>query len=152
MHLVVVGDGPEGNRLRRVASESSGTGKVSFVTGVTTEQLPAFYAHARCFVFPDLEDFGITPLESTACGRPVVAFQAGGALDTIVEALNGIYFPEQRVDALAEALNDPRLDQVWDAEAMVCHAEYFSRENFRDRMTTSLTRAIAQGHDGAQDD
>ncbi len=147
-HLVVVGRGPEAARLRRLASETDGPGRVSFAAAVATADLPAYYAHARCFVFPGLEDFGITPLESTACGRPVVAYRAGGALDTIVAGLNGIFFEEQSIAALGEALADERLDRSWDTAAMVRHAESFSRENFRAQVTERLVAAIGRHRSG----
>ncbi len=71
--------------------------------------------------------------------NPVVAYRAGGALDTIQEDLNGVFCESQTVDAVAAALADPRLDRGWDAAAMQAHAETFGRERFRSR----LTRAIA---------
>ncbi len=64
---------------------------------VADADLPRWYGHCRSFVFPGLEDFGITPLEATAAGRPVVAYRAGGALDTVREGLNGVFFAEQTV-------------------------------------------------------
>ncbi len=139
--LVVVGRGAEAARLRRLAAEAPGRGEVTFHADVATRDLPAFYAHARSFVFPGLEDFGITPLEATACGTPVVAYQAGGALDTVVEGLNGVFFADQTEAALAAALADPRLDDAWDREAMRRHAAAFSRERFRTRMTEVLGAA-----------
>ncbi len=139
--LVVVGRGAEGARLRRLAAEAPGRGEVSFHADVATRDLPAFYAHARCLVFPGLEDFGITPLEATACGTPVVAFRAGGVLDTVVEGLNGVFFAPQTEDALAAALADSRLEGVWDREAMRRHAATFGRDRFRARMTEVLVAA-----------
>jgi glycosyltransferase involved in cell wall biosynthesis len=140
-HLVVVGKGPEGPRLQRLAAETRGPGQVSFAGAVPTSELPGYYAHCRAFLFPALEDFGITPLEATACGRPVVAYQAGGALDTVVEGLNGIFFPAQTTEALGEALADPRLDGPWDTESMAAHAMKFGRERFRHEVKTQLARA-----------
>jgi glycosyltransferase involved in cell wall biosynthesis len=110
-------------------------------------ELPALYGHCRAFVFPGLEDFGITPLEATAAGRPVVAYRAGGALDTVREGLNGIFFTEQNPDCLAEALQDPRLDGAWDAGAMAAHAEGFGRERYRRELRESLAEAWRQHRD-----
>lgn len=139
--LVVVGRGAEGARLRRLAAEAPGTGEVTFHADVATADLPAYYAHARSFVFPGLEDFGITPLEATACGTPVVAFRAGGVLDTVVEGLNGLFFPAQTEEALVAALTDPRLDGSWDRDAMRRHAATFGRERFREQVTAVLAAA-----------
>jgi glycosyltransferase involved in cell wall biosynthesis len=139
--LVVVGRGAEGARLRRLAAEAPGRGEVTFHADVATGDLAAYYAHARCFVFPGLEDFGITPLEATACGTPVVAYRAGGVLDTVSEGLNGIFFTAQTEDALAVALADPRLEDAWDRDAMRRHAATFGRDRFRARLTDVLAAA-----------
>ncbi len=140
-HLVVVGKGPEKERLAALAESAPGEGRVTFAGALPDADLPAHYAHCRAFLFPGLEDFGITPLEATACGRPVVALRAGGTLDTVVEGLNGVFFDEIDEDALAAALTDPRLDGEWDAEAMAAHAARFSRDRYRAEMESVLTAA-----------
>ena len=139
--LVVAGKGPELARLQRLAEEAPGKGEVRFLGAVDDDILPALYGHCRSFVFPGLEDFGITPLEATAAGRPVVAYRAGGVLDTVVADLNGVFCREQTVDALAAALADPRLDGEWNTEAMVAHAATFERETFRANLTDALGEA-----------
>jgi glycosyltransferase involved in cell wall biosynthesis len=146
--LVVAGDGPERGRLERLASEARGSGRVVFAGPVGDAELPAYYGHCRSFVFPGLEDFGITPLEATAAGRPVVAYGAGGALDTVRPGLNGIFCPEQTTAAFAAALADPALDGPWDEEAMVAHARTFSRDRYRAEMSTVLAAAWRE-HAGA---
>ncbi len=140
-NLVVAGSGPERTRLETLAAGASGPGRVHFLGAVSDEDLPAWYGHCRCFVFPGLEDFGITPLEATAAGRPVVAFRAGGALDTLREGLNGVFFDEQSAAAVAEALADPALDGVWDEAAMVAHARKFATARFRENLLGALAEA-----------
>ena len=139
--LVVAGTGPERARLEALAGRSAGPGRVHFAGAVADQDLPAYYGHCRCFVFPGLEDFGITPLEATAAGRPVVAYRAGGVLDTVREGLNGVFFAEQSAAALAAALDDQRLDGAWDRAAMVAHAETFGRERFREDLQSALAAA-----------
>jgi glycosyltransferase involved in cell wall biosynthesis len=129
-HLVVAGRGGEREALEALAARASGPGRVTFLGPVADADVPGLYVHARCFVFPGLEDFGITPLEATAAGTPVVAYGAGGALDTVREGLNGIFFAEQTVVAVADALQDRRLDGPWDREAMRAHAARFGRDRF----------------------
>lgn len=136
--LVVIGKGPELARLQALAAGHSGPGRVIFAGAVGDSELPAYYGHCRSFVFPGLEDFGITPLEATAAGRPVVAYGRGGVLDTVVEGLNGILFQEQNAEALAAALADPRLDGPWDHSAMLAHARVFSRQRYRRELGESL--------------
>ena len=144
--LVVAGNGPEAGRLRELAAATPGPGRVLFAGAVSDAELPALYAHCRAFVFPGLEDFGITPLEATAAGRPVVAYRAGGALDTIREGLNGVFCEAQTVDAVAAALADARLDGPWDRRAMQRHAAGFSREVFRDRLQRAVAGAWQRHH------
>jgi glycosyltransferase involved in cell wall biosynthesis len=139
--LVVAGKGPELARLRRLAVDWPGRGEVRFLGAVDDADLPALYGHCRAFVFPGLEDFGITPLEATAAGRPVVAYGAGGVLDTVVEGLNGVFCAEQSVEALAAALEDPRLAGPWDQGSMIAHAEAFGRERFREELASALAAA-----------
>jgi len=140
-HLVVAGRGGEAARLRRLAVETAGPGRITFLGAVDDPTVTALFAHARSFVFPGLEDFGITPLEATAAGTPVVAYRAGGALDTVREGLNGIFFAEQGVEALAAALQDPRLDGSWDREAMRRHAAGFGRDRFAGQVAAHLAAA-----------
>ncbi len=142
--LVVVGKGPELSRLEEIAKSSPGKGRIFFAGPVSDEDLPAYYGHCRCFVFPGLEDFGITPLEATAAGRPVVAFGEGGVLDTITEGLNGFFFQEQSVEALAEALSDTRLAGPWNKAAMSAHVASFGRERYRREMIAEIQRALEQ--------
>jgi len=140
-HLVVAGQGGERAALERLAAATAGPGRVTFLGAVSDDQVPGLYAHARSFVFPGLEDFGITPLEATASGTPVVAYRAGGALDTVREGLNGVFFAEQTPAALAAALADPRLDGPWDRAAMLHHAHGFGRERFARQLDAFLAAA-----------
>jgi len=138
--LVIVGRGPELARLQALAAGNRGPGRVIFAGSVSDPDLPAYYGHCRSFVFPGVEDFGITPLEATAAGRPVVALAEGGVRDTVVEGLNGVFFGEQSVAALGEALADPRLDGPWDHEAMVAHAQAFNRLRYRRELQENLAK------------
>lgn len=97
--LVVVGDGPEGPRLRSEAGA-----QVRFAGRITQEELWRLYARCRALIFPSLEDYGLAPLEAQAAGRPVIAYGAGGVLETVIDGISGIFFHRQDVDALAEAI------------------------------------------------
>ena len=83
--LVVAGDGPERKRLESIAGPT-----VSFVGRVDNAALPALYAGCKAFLFPGEEDFGITPLEAMAAGRPVIAYGRGGVLDSVADGETGI--------------------------------------------------------------
>jgi glycosyltransferase involved in cell wall biosynthesis len=140
--LVVAGGGPETARLKELAAGAQGGGRVHFLGRVDDADLPRWYGHCRSFVFPGLEDFGITPLEATAAGRPVVAYRAGGVLDTVREGLNGVFVEAQEAEAFASALDDPRLDAGWDEAAMVEHAASFGRDRFRADLEDALIEAL----------
>lgn len=97
--LKVIGEGPEIERLRAMAGPN-----VEFLGSVTDEQLRRAYAHCRAFLFTPEEDYGLTPLEAQASGRPVIAYGAGGALETVVEGVTGHFFHQQTAAALAGAV------------------------------------------------
>ena len=90
-------------------------------------------------IFPGLEDFGITPLEANACGRPVIAFKGGGALDTIVPGLNGMFFEEQTVDSLSEVLLSFSRKR-WNAGRIQALASQFSEQRFMEEMYSLVQR------------
>jgi glycosyltransferase involved in cell wall biosynthesis len=91
------------------------------------------FARCRAFVFPGEEDFGITPLEAMAAGRPVIAYAAGGVLDSVVDGVTGRFFYEQSAAALAVAVAMSRGDQ-YDSLAIRRHAEGFGWPVFLARM------------------
>ena len=105
--------------------------KVRFLGGLSDEALGEFYRKARAFVFPGLEDFGITPLEAMYNGRPVIAYGRGGLLDTVVPE-TGIFFPEQTVESLKGAVleMEGRLGE-FKPEAARARANLFTRDVFR---------------------
>jgi glycosyltransferase involved in cell wall biosynthesis len=97
--LTVVGDGPMAGALRRMAGPT-----VTIVPRLDFAALRRQYARCQGFVFTAEEDFGITAVEVMASGRPVLAFGKGGALDTVVERQTGLFFAEQTVDCLVDAV------------------------------------------------
>jgi glycosyltransferase involved in cell wall biosynthesis len=97
--LIIAGDG-----LERPALEKLAGGNITFAGKVSSAELNRLYARCRALVFPSNEDFGIVPVEAQASGRPVIAYRAGGALETVVESETGIFFPEQTAESLCEAV------------------------------------------------
>lgn len=107
--LVIVGNGPEMNRLRRLANQSAdvvsrSNAGVVFLGLVSDHKLPELYARCQAVVFPQEEDFGLVPLEAMASGRPVIAYRAGGALETVIDGQTGVFFDEQSEIDLALAV------------------------------------------------
>jgi len=106
--LKIAGNGPEVGRLKRMAKDN-----IEFLGYVKDEQLRELYAKCKAFVFPQIEDFGIAPVEAMASGRPVIAYGEGGALETIKDGISGIFFKTQTAEALIRAVqkfNERRFD------------------------------------------
>lgn len=107
---------------------------------VPDQALPELYRGARALVFPGIEDFGITPLEAQACGRPVVAFAGGGALETITRE-TGLFFSEQTVEALVAALRDfERFEATFEPHAARAQASRFTKARFQQGLLEELGR------------
>jgi glycosyltransferase involved in cell wall biosynthesis len=87
---------------------------------------------ARCFLFASEEDFGIAPLEAQACGTPVVAFGKGGARDTVVDGVTGLYFWHQTPQAICDAIEKfESVENSFDPDRIRAHAMHFSTESFK---------------------
>jgi glycosyltransferase involved in cell wall biosynthesis len=125
--LVVVGDGPERARLARLAGPN-----VELRGRVDDDELWRLYAACRAVVHPALDDFGIVPVEALAAGRPVVAFAAGGALDSVRDGETGVLFAEPTPEALGAALD--RLESLtFEPARLRAAAERFDRTAFEGR-------------------
>jgi glycosyltransferase involved in cell wall biosynthesis len=131
--LRIVGDGPDRYRLQRMAGPS-----VHFLGRLSDHEVADQLAGCRALIWPGEEDFGLAPLEAQASGRPVIALQAGGALETIKGGETGIFFPEPTVDSLVSALN--AFTDDFDPVALRRHAITFDRGAFQERMYALLSR------------
>lgn len=122
--LKVGGRGRDMDRLRAMAGPT-----VEFLGYVPDEALPALMAGCKAFLFPGLEDFGITPLQAQAAGRPVIAYGGGGALDTVIPGKSGELFDEMTVDSLAAIM--AKFDAgAYNPTAMRAHAARFDKAIF----------------------
>jgi glycosyltransferase involved in cell wall biosynthesis len=126
--LKIFGDGRDRAALEAIAGPT-----IEFLGYVGEPRRRELFARCRAFLFPGEEDFGITPLEAMAAGRPVIAYAGGGALETMVEGKTGRFFHEPTVAALAAAVGMSRGD-TYDPEAIRRHAEGFGPEVFLERM------------------
>lgn len=126
--LRVVGDGPLYRELKRAAGPT-----VEFLGHLADDEVRAEYARCRALLFPGFEDFGLTPLEAMACGRPVIAYGRGGALETVVPGVTGAFFMAQTAGSLADAIE--RFEaQSFAPEAIRRHAASYGEEAFAARM------------------
>jgi glycosyltransferase involved in cell wall biosynthesis len=126
--LVVVGDGPDGVRLRRIAGSN-----VIFTGTVDDAELRWLYANAVMLVAASYEDYGLTPLEAASFGKPTAALRYGGFLDTVDEGVTGAFFDEPAVRPAADCIAFA-LACHWDASALARHAERYSEARFVGRL------------------
>jgi glycosyltransferase involved in cell wall biosynthesis len=112
-----------------------------------TGRLPAtevtkLMANCKAFIFPGYEDFGITPVEAQAAGRPVIAFAAGGALDTVIANETGLFFQQQTVDSLVDAIES--LEKMhFDPQKIRQNAERFGTERFKTALRAWIQQAVS---------
>lgn len=133
--LKIAGSGQDEERLKRLAGPT-----VEFLGRVRDEALPQLYAHAKALLFPQEEDAGIVLLEAQACGTPVIAYGAGGALDLTHENVSSILFPEQTSASLLGAIAhfDAR---EWNRGAIRERVQECTRANFERRIQDIVTDA-----------
>nr|WP_237702490.1 glycosyltransferase [Opitutus terrae] len=136
-NLVVVGEGSELDRLKRIAGPT-----VEFLGRQPFAVVKNFMECCRAFLYPQVEDFGITAVEAQAAGRPVIAYRKGGALETVIEGSTGLFFEEQTPKALADAICrfESEFEGRYDPRRCRANAERFRPERFRTEIKTLLTR------------
>ena len=135
--LVVAGEGEETARLRAMAGPS-----VSFVGRVNDAEAARLYGTSRALIFPGEEDFGMVPVEAQATGCPVVAYGRGGALETVRDGETGLFFAEQTVEALCEALDRFESGPGFAPDVLRAQAERFGEERFRAEMEHEIETAL----------
>jgi glycosyltransferase involved in cell wall biosynthesis len=135
--LTIVGDGPERARLEALADHH-----ITFLGWRTNEEIRTLYRSAIAAILPGEEDFGIVPVESQACGRPVVALGRGGVLDTVIDGETGVLFRDDTEASLADALRRAAA-LSWDPARIRRHAERFSRERFAREIMTIVDEVMA---------
>jgi glycosyltransferase involved in cell wall biosynthesis len=130
--LVIIGDGPDRQRLEKIAGPET-----EFRGRQTDSQVNHYASRCRALLFTGEEDFGMVPLEVNAAGRPVIAFRGGGAMETVVEGVTGLFFKQPTSLALVAAIEDFE-SRSWDQHALRRHAEKFDRSVFTFRVLQFL--------------
>lgn len=126
--LKVVGGGRDMERLKDIAGPT-----VEILGRVSDEERLTLLRECRALLFPGMEDFGLVPVEAMACGKPVIAYAGGGALDTVRVGVSGVFFNEQTPESLADAIMD--FDPArFDPQAIRKHAELFDVNVFKEQM------------------
>lgn len=126
--LVVIGSGRYLASLKRQAGPT-----VRFLGRLSDAEVLHYLTHCRAFIFPGEEDFGITPLEAQASGRPVIAFGAGGALSSVSEGVTGTFFYERTVESLEKVLASFD-ERKYDPQTIHNHALEFDTSRFERRI------------------
>ncbi len=136
--LKIVGVGSDTEKLKAIAKEN-----IEFLGWRSDDEILSLYRNCNKLIFPGEEDYGIVPLEAMACGKPVVAFGQGGATETVLDKVSGLFFEEQSVDSLIEAIE--RCDKTdWDHAAIRRRAEQFDVRQFLEGMAKALIALTAQ--------
>jgi glycosyltransferase involved in cell wall biosynthesis len=140
--LIVVGKGSKEQELKAIAKSN-----ITFKNGLSANELSKLYAECKGLVFPQVEDYGITPLEAAASGRPVIAFGKGGVLETMIPYKNNasvataLFFDEQTPESLIEAIH--KFNSLeFDSKFIRTHAEKFRSEVFIDQIKTYIFKKI----------
>jgi len=137
--LVIIGSGRDENRLKRLAGPS-----IRFTGRLSDEEVLHYYAHCRALILPGEEDFGITPLEAQASGRPVIAYAAGGALASVIDNVTGTFFHKQTLESLVEVLASFD-EQKYDPQTIYNHALEFDQPRFHRRVLQFIEAKMSEG-------
>ena len=140
--LVIIGGGQDEERLKKLAGPH-----VQFLGPRSNEEITDWYSRCRALIFPGVEDFGITPLEAMAAGAPVIAFNAGGARETVTAA-SGILFSAQTVESLKQAVMKlERGDVVILEKDCRARAALYSKTRFQAEFRDAVRRVFDKPKD-----
>jgi glycosyltransferase involved in cell wall biosynthesis len=139
LSLIIVGDGPDRARLEALAGPT-----ITFAGRASDAEVNDYASRCRALIFPGEEDFGMTPLEVNAAGRPVIAYKGGGAAETITEGLNGIFFDDPSVESLQNAIT--RFQHfTWDSQRIRERAMEFDIATFQQRILEFVASKLPHG-------
>lgn len=134
--LIIIGTGSDETRLRKISHNN-----IEFLGWQSDDAVHEYMRNAKGLIFTGEEDFGLTPVESMACGRPVVALKRGGALETIIENKTGVFFEEETPESLNKAINTLESNYIKFTPANCRHqAEVFSAQVFKNQIVDTVDR------------
>lgn len=135
--LKIIGGGAELGRLRKLAGPT-----VEVLGWQPRSKIRDYLAHCRGFVLTAKEDFGIAPVEAMAAGQPVVAYGAGGALETVIEGVTGVFFDEQTPESLIKGVQRLEAWMPFDKDRIRSHACQYDRSVFLERMRSYIDACL----------
>ena len=133
--LVILGEGPDYKKIKAITGKN-----IEFVGYQEGDKLSEYMQKAKAFVFAAEEDFGIMVVEALSSGTPVIAFNKGGATETIKNNVNGILFNEQSVESIMQAINDfEKIENSFDSISLSDYAKQFDRKIFEEKLNKFIT-------------
>lgn len=136
--LVIIGDGPARGALETLAGEN-----IDFLGFRSDKEVAEYLENCQALIFPGEEDFGITPIEAMACGKPVLAYRKGGLLESVVEGETGEFFDEHTVPSMEDALGRLLLNyKFYDHKKIRKHAEKFSEDRFKKEFEKFVAKSM----------
>jgi len=136
--LIVIGNGPQERELKRLSGPT-----IRFTGRIPDSEIRDYYRDCRALLFPGFEDFGMTPVESQACGRPVVAYGRGGVLDSVIPGKTGVFFKRQTTDSLMDGIKQLE-EHDWSSKDIRSHAQNFSRDSFLTKLKGFIIESLRQ--------
>jgi len=131
LRLKIAGTGPYLNTLKNLVK----TRKIEFLGRISDTELKEIYSRCRAYIFPGKEDFGISPVEAQASGRPVIAFADGGALETVVDGVTGVFFKENSQESLMRTIQDfLNIEDKFNSNEIVKNALRFDKGIFKEKI------------------
>jgi glycosyltransferase involved in cell wall biosynthesis len=134
--LVVIGDGEQRDYLKSIAGKT-----IEFTGRIPDEEVRDYLQRCKAMIFSAEEDFGIVPVEAQACGRPVIAYGKGGALETVKSGVTGVHFNNQTVPSLKKAIVD--FEKIeFNQKDILNHAKYFSKDRFKEEIKNQVMKSM----------
>ena len=134
--LKIIGSGQQEAELKEMASSN-----IEFLGNLSREEVIQYFSKARALIFPGVEDFGITPLEAMASGTPVVAYKAGGVLETLTDRTS-VFFTEPTEESLLKAVQECE-EKTFQRGELFARAEQFSKKVFKQQMTDVILQTVS---------
>lgn len=138
MPLKVFGVGPELANLKKMARKN-----IEFLGFVDDQTRTALFQEAKAFIHPQIEDFGITPVESMASGTPVIAYAKGGAKETVIAGRTGLFFNEQRWEEIADLVIRFK-DEMFDPKTIHQYSQKFSEQSFQEQISDYIYNKLKE--------
>lgn len=134
--LKIIGSGQMETKLKLMAEPN-----IEFFGWLSNDEILRYYQNCKALIFPGIEDYGIVPVETMACGKPVIAFNEGGVTETVAEDKTGIFFDEQTPESLIEAVRHFEM-MTWDSAEIRNHALKFSIDAYRKKIASTLRQIV----------